>query len=254
MIDFDFDLGLKPKRPWWKDLVLFCTTVSGVWGVTHVALNYDAFAQITQYKFEELKASVFNEDDTPITEEKFEPIAETQKPQTISTKNLKPKNQAKELFKNMEVLPSDNRVVISKIGKNIPLITVPDHKNWQQLEQNIQKGLQNGVVVHPISHSPGNYGNFFLTGHSSYYAWDPGRFKDVFALLHEMEIGDEVVVYWEGRKYTYKINERKVVTPNEISILAQPVNRKQITLMTCTPVGTNKNRLILIGDLVKEGE
>ncbi len=241
MAEFEFDLGFKPKRPWWKDLVLFCSTVSGVWGVTHVALNYDAFAQIAQFKVEKFRASVFEESEE-LAEEKVVLQAEEvkQKAQTVSTKNLKPKNQAKDLFKHMEVLPSDNRVVISKIGKNIPLISVPDHRNWQQLEQNIQGGLQNGVVVHPISHAPGNFGNFFLTGHSSYYAWDNGRFKDVFALLHEVELGDEVEVYWEGKKYRYKLNERKVVTPNEISILSQPVNRKQITLMTCTRWGRTR--------------
>ncbi|NJP03742.1 class E sortase [Candidatus Gracilibacteria bacterium] len=99
--------------------------------------------------------------------------------------------------------------------------------------------------------SPGQPGNFFLTGHSSYYAWDNGRYKDVFALLHELKAGDIVDVYWEGKKYEYKLRESKVIPPTETSVLKQPTDRSIITLMTCTPVGTNKNRLIWIGDLVE---
>jgi sortase A len=129
------------------------------------------------------------------------------------------------------------------------LVTVPQHQNWNQLEGNIQSGLQNGVVVHPVSHDPGSFGNFFLTGHSSYYAWDEGRFKDVFALLHEVKVGDIVEVYWEGKKYEYKIRESRVVAPTAVEVLDQPEDLKILTLMTCTPVGTNKNRLILTGEL-----
>jgi len=105
------------------------------------------------------------------------------------------------------------------------------------------------VVVHPVSHTPGNFGNFFLTGHSSYYAWDKGRFKDVFALLHEVKVGDLVEVYWEGKKYVYKIKAEEVVSPTAVEVLNQPKDKFLLTLMTCTPVGTNKNRLILTGEL-----
>jgi len=93
-------------------------------------------------------------------------------------------------------------------------------------------------------------GNFFLTGHSSYYAWDNGRYKDVFALLHEVEAGDEAIIYWEGKKYTYILEQSKIIPPTEVSVLKQPDDKSIITLMTCTPVGTNKNRLIWTGRLV----
>ena len=56
-------------------------------------------------------------------------------------------------------------------------------------------------------------------------------------------------VYWKGKKYTYKIKEQKVVPPTATEVLHQPSDKSIITLMTCTPVGTNKNRLILVGEL-----
>jgi len=37
----------------------------------------------------------------------------------------------------------------------------------------------------------------------------------------------------------------KVVPPSQTDVLSQPVERSILTLMTCTPVGTAKNRLVI---------
>jgi sortase A len=243
-----FDLKLKKRRPLWKDLMMFTATTMGVWMFSHVAMNYDAFAQIATFK---IQTSITNLQEV-FTPDAPEPIAKLEKITTKKTEEYRYKgqNSAKKTFKNMRVYPSDNRIVLPRINKNVPLIKVSNDKNWKELETTIQKGLQNGVVVHPISHNPGNMGNFFLTGHSSYYAWDNGRYKDVFALLHEVEAGDKAIVYWEGKKYTYLLEKSRIVPPTEVSILKQPNDKSIITLMTCTPVGTNKNRLIWTGKLI----
>lgn len=253
MKGFNFN-NLEKKRPLWKDLLMFFLTVSGVWSGTHLAMNYAAYAQITEFRYKDFQTSVIS-DLEKLNEKKIKrkEVVKLEKVEretfTFKKKNLKPKHEAKKVFAKMNIYPSDNRIYIPRIAKNVPLITVPNHKNWKQLEKNIQNGLQNGVVVHPISRSPGNFGNLFLTGHSSYYTWDKGRYKDVFALLHEVNVGDIVEVYWKGKKYEYKIRETKVVPPTDVSVLNQPKDKSIITLMTCTPVGTNKNRLILVGDL-----
>lgn len=251
----NFEFGFKPQRPFWKDALMFCFTVCFVWSGTHIVLNFGAFAQIADYRVETLKASLFEV--VEATEPQYVAPLELEKiekprQEIFRDKALKPKNQAKNLLATMEVMPPDNRISIPRIEKNVPLVTVPTHKNWKQLEKNIQDGLRGGVVVHPVSRKPGIKGNFFVTGHSSYYAWDQGRFKDVFALLHEVEMGDIVEVYWEGEKYTYRIREIKVVAPTETSVLMQPKDKTILTLMTCTPVGTNKNRLVVVGELVEE--
>ncbi len=243
---------LKRRRPLWVDMMIFVGIVFMVWGATHIFMNRSAFSQIAEFKYETLKASLFTEEAAAIEAvqpklEKLQPVKRNRV--SLTTKNLKPKNQAKEVFSRMAIYPSDNRLYIPRIKKNVPLISVPGHQNWNQLEQFIQAGLQDGVVVHPVSHAPGNYGNFFLTGHSSYYDWDPGRFKDVFALLHEVEVGDTVEVYWEGKKYEYLIRLSEIVPPTAVEVLNQPKDRSIMTLMTCTPVGTNKNRLILTAEL-----
>ncbi|MBI5732115.1 MAG: sortase [Candidatus Magasanikbacteria bacterium] len=118
-------------------------------------------------------------------------------------------------------------------------------ENWSQLEKQIQSGLQNGVVHYPGTAKPGEYGNLFMTGHSSYYPWDPGKFKDVFATLNKLEVGDRYYVYYGQIKYTYEVFEKKEVQPGNVDVLKQPVDQKISTLMTCTPVGTALRRLII---------
>ena len=267
--DSDFGLGLRPKRGLCSEISMFCATVFGLWGLTHVTLNYSAFAEIAEFEVGQLQASVleatrsmpsvsatvdvvdedeeFEEEREVVVEENLKSVR--RKNRFFSKKRLKPKTQIRRVFEKTPIYPSDNRIVIPRIGKNVPLVDVPDHKNWSQLENNIQSGLQNGVVVHPVSHAPGTLGNFFITGHSSYYQWDEGRFKDVFALLHEVRAGDLVEVYWGGQKFDYIMREKKVVPPTEVSVLNQPSDSSIMTLMTCTPIGTNKNRLILVGEL-----
>ncbi|MCF7830688.1 sortase [Candidatus Gracilibacteria bacterium] len=256
MSNSEFNFGLRPRRPFWKDALMFLMTVVMVWGGTHIFMNYNAFAQVASFKFDELKASVIQSYEDYSKPEKtgtlkLEKIEGKRRP-IFRDKTLKPKNQAKETFETMSINPSDDRIEIARINKNVPLVDVPNHRNWYQLERNIQGGLQEGVVVHPISREPGQEGNFFVTGHSSYYAWDKGRFKDVFALLHEVRVGDVVYVYRNAKKYTYKIAERSVVAPTETGILNQPNDKKIITLMTCTPIGTNEKRLVLVGNLIED--
>lgn len=251
-------MGTKKRRPLWQDMIRFSLVSLVLWGGLHVALNWNAFEQIIVFRWDNLQVSLVSQPepsaDTPaIAQEQKAQADFLQKREQVVFRNrhIKPRNQAQNLFENMPVYPSDNRIIIPRIGKNVPLVNVPDHDNWIALESNIQEALRDGVVVHPISQDPSQNGNFFATGHSSYYTWDPGRFKDVFALLHEVKIGDTVEVYWEGKKYVYKIEEEKVVPPTEVSVLDQPDDRRELTLMTCTPIGTNKNRLILKGTLVE---
>lgn len=239
-----FNFKLRKRRPLWKDMAAFATTSLAIWGLSHVVMNYAAFAEIAEFKADKLTASIVQSFETE------EPELITLDSKKVETKTLK--NHIAEVFASWGVHPSDNRLVIPRIEKNVPLVTVPTHKNWKQLETNIQKGLQGGVVVHPVSRKPDDSsGNFFVTGHSSYYAWDSGRYKDVFALLHEVEEGDIAEVYWNGKKYVYELTQSKIVPPTETSVLQQPKNKRIITLMTCTPVGTNKNRLIWTGNLIR---
>jgi LPXTG-site transpeptidase (sortase) family protein len=150
---------------------------------------------------------------------------------------------------NIEVNPPDTRIVIPRIGKNVPVVTISSEalikRDWALLEQQIQEALRDGVVHYPETAFPNEDGNMVVTGHSSYFAWDPGRFKDVFALLHDVQIGDKIYVYHDQDRYEYEVYETKVVLPTQVDILTQE-GEDRLTLITCTPVGTNLKRLIVL--------
>jgi len=132
---------------------------------------------------------------------------------------------------------NESRLEIPKIGVDAPII-------WNVPEDQIIEQLQNGVVQYQWTALPGQPGNIFITGHSSYYIWAPGGYKDVFALLDRLSAGDKIYIQYEGATFTYQVIGQKVVSPNDLSVLA-PSGENILSLMTCVPVGTNINRLIV---------
>ncbi|MFA5820710.1 MAG: sortase [Candidatus Gracilibacteria bacterium] len=199
------------------------------------ALNYSAYFQIAKNEFNKYFG---NETASPLNQ-----LVETKTPATSLTTN----QEIPDL--NLEIMPSDNRIVIPRIDKNIPVISTSSqsliNRDWDGLEKELMQALQNGVVHYPGTNTPGQGGNTVITGHSSYFPWDPGRFKDVFALLHEVVVGDKIVVYYDQEKYVYEVSEIKIVLPNELDVLKNTTD-ETLTLITCTPVGTNLKRLIVI--------
>jgi LPXTG-site transpeptidase (sortase) family protein len=148
-----------------------------------------------------------------------------------------------------KVGPPENRLVIPKLGLNVPIVIPPIDallkEDWTKLEEEIQTGLQDGVVHYPGTAQPGQAGNFFVTGHSSYFPWAPGKFKSVFARLGELDVGDEYWVFYGGDKFRYVVDGKKEINPNDVTALDQPINKRISSLMTCTPVGTTLRRLII---------
>lgn len=153
---------------------------------------------------------------------------------------------------NIEVFPTDMRIVIPRINQNVPVIGVKNEnliaRKWGELERDIQDALKSGVVHYPGTALPGEGGNVVITGHSSYYAWDAGRFKDVFALLHDVQMGDKIIVYFNQKKFVYEVFDIKKVSPKDVDVL-KASEKEQLTLITCTPMGTNLRRLIVTARL-----
>jgi len=154
------------------------------------------------------------------------------------------------------VSPPDNRIIIPKIGKNIPLIAVADaalrRGDWSTFESDVQNALMHGVVHYPGTARPGEIGNVFMTGHSSNYPWISSKYNAVFALLPTLEVGDGYSVFFAGELYRYRVAEKYEVSPKEVSVLDQPKDRYMSTLMTCTPIGTTLKRLIIHGEEIDE--
>lgn len=152
---------------------------------------------------------------------------------------------------SVSIAPYEDRIIIPKIGKNIPLVNVEHHdadtsNEWHKI---FMKELENGVIKYPGSANPGESGNSFIFGHSSNYPWAKGDYNDVFALLNKLEVGDEIIVYFKQKKFVYGVKEKLIVNPGHVSSLGGDANDKQLTLMTCWPLGTAINRLLVVTEL-----
>ncbi|MDD5731580.1 MAG: class D sortase [Patescibacteria group bacterium] len=134
----------------------------------------------------------------------------------------------------------DNTLMIPKIGVQAPIVFA---KTRAQSE--VDKLLLEGVVHYFDTAFPGEEGNVFITGHSSYYWWSNGKFNTIFSILDKLVVGDIIYVNYGGNRYTYKVFDMKVVSPKELSVLNQNDNESILSLMTCTPVGTNYKRLVV---------
>lgn len=155
---------------------------------------------------------------------------------------------------DLDITPYDNRIIIPKIGKNIPLVDVKLDSgfDFDHIENIFMQELEKGVVRYPGTAKPGEAGNAFIFGHSSNYPWIKGEYNSVFALLDELSFGDEIIVYYNQKKFTYIIREKKVIKPGNVKILERDDTKKELSLMTCWPIGTTLNRLIVFAELQEQ--
>jgi sortase A len=133
-----------------------------------------------------------------------------------------------------------HQIKIEKINVDAPVIYDQTVVNQTAFLQ----ALHNGVVHYPGTALPGQQGNVVIFGHSSGQWWAPGNYKFVFTLLNKAAIGDRIFLDYQGKRYIYRVYNTKVVPPTDLSVLNQGSNNT-LTLITCTPVGTSTNRLIV---------
>lgn len=114
----------------------------------------------------------------------------------------------------------------------------------------IQKGLENGAVHYPLSPRPGQNGNVVVVGHSSNNILNAGKYKFAFAILSYLEPGDTIIMQYNSKRYVYKVTEKFIVKPDDVSVLGPTSSLASLTLITCDPPGTNVNRLIIRADQI----
>lgn len=135
--------------------------------------------------------------------------------------------------------PAGEMINIPKIAIQAPVVYQPS-----VVEADVQASLQNGVVHFGGTAKPGDPGNIVIVGHSSNDPWAPGEYNYIFALLEKLELGDTIEINHNSKKYIYQVSEEKIVEPTDISVI-QPTADPTLTLITCWPLGTNWQRLII---------
>jgi LPXTG-site transpeptidase (sortase) family protein len=148
---------------------------------------------------------------------------------------------------NNATVDASPQVIIPKINVQAPVVYDVPTIN----EADVESGLERGIVHYVTTSNPGEKGNAVFFGHSSSNILNRGKYKFAFVLLSWLNEGDTFYLQKGGIRYVYKVFEKKIVKPSDISVL-NPVDghTSTATLITCDPPGTNVNRLIIVGDQI----
>ncbi|MCJ7826065.1 sortase, partial [Patescibacteria group bacterium] len=135
-----------------------------------------------------------------------------------------------------EITPIDTNfgIVIPKIGVNATVIPAVNPLK----EADYGEALQNGVAHASTSFFPDEEGVVYLFSHSTNYEWFAKDLNAIFYLLKNLEAGDLIVVSYKGGLYTYRLTEKRVVNPSEISYLQPISGDRKLILQTCWPPGS----------------
>lgn len=151
------------------------------------------------------------------------------------------------IFDAGNLVGPESKVVIPKINVEAPVV----YDVATVEEAAIQSGLERGVVHYATTSNPGEQGNSVIFGHSSNNILNKGKYKFAFMQLNRLEVGDTFYLQKDGTRYVYKIFDKKIVKPTDLSVLHPSTGKTAVaTLITCDPPGTAVNRLIITGEQI----
>jgi sortase A len=139
-------------------------------------------------------------------------------------------------------------------GEAIAQLTIP--------ALDVSKTVVSGVGVEALRKGPGHYngtpmpgmpGNAAIAGHRTTWGAPFGR-------INELEPGDEIKVQTIQGTFIYHVIEQMggrgnfIVSPNRLDVLDQDFDTypNRLTLVSCHPKLTAKNRIIVVAELVGE--
>lgn len=97
----------------------------------------------------------------------------------------------------------------------------------------------------PFSKVPNN---IVIYGHSASpnYTPKPTDVYVAFSFLPNIKVGAEIIIEIEGKSYEFKTYKSKIVEPSDTSIITGTKGKRELTLFTCYPLGSNSQRFVTI--------
>lgn len=148
---------------------------------------------------------------------------------------------------DLKVTASDPLPTIEQpadLGEGVALIQIP------RIE--VKKIVVEGIGVEDLKKGPGHYpglaypgqkGNVVISGHRTTYGGP-------FYRLDEVAVGDEIkLTDRAGATFIYRVSQTKIVRPDDKTIVV-PTDEAKLTLTTCHPRFSARQRLIVIADLL----
>lgn len=164
-------------------------------------------------------------------------------------------------------------IQIPKIQAEAPIVLNVDPWNEKEYRAKLQKGVAHAKTTPP----PGEKGVSYLFAHSSDNPWNIGRYNTIFFRIGELNLKDEILVFKDGKKYIYKVTDKKIVWPADVEYLTKKTSNyssspstnaqgklesrskglekdenkiNQLILQTCYPIGTAFQRLLIFAERV----
>lgn len=138
-----------------------------------------------------------------------------------------------------------NSIEIAQIDIAAPIV-IGRNTDVSVLEEDLNKG----VVYYPGSASPGKPGQSVLLGHSAPVGWPKIRYDWVFTKINDLENGDEIIIHFNNRQYTYKVISKEIIDKGEeLDATSLHGSDNILTLVTCWPPGKNYKRVAVYAKL-----
>jgi len=163
------------------------------------------------------------------------------------------RERVQSLFVNYENARNWYPNILGTAGKNAIssyLLSIPSLSIKDATVSTVDYDLTRHLVQYFGTFVPGQKGTAIIFGHSTLpQLFNPKDYKTIFANLHKVKIGDNIIVNIGGIEYTYRIFEVTVKDAEDTDIFSQAFDNSYITLVTCYPPGTTWKRLVVRAQL-----
>lgn len=123
-----------------------------------------------------------------------------------------------------------------------------------ELESPVVEGASQENIRYAVGHLPSSSAietlgqeshNIAIAGHRT------NTYGQFFNRLDELNKRDKIILTTKENDYTYEVFETKIVKPTDVDVVKPIEEKSVITLITCHPKNSNKQRLIVYGELMK---
>ncbi len=132
-------------------------------------------------------------------------------------------------------------------------VEVPVNYGLSNDDATIMNAMNNGVAHWAIPGAdalPGQNGTVVITGHSAGDIYSNNQYKFIFSGLERLTDGDLIYLNYNSVRYTYSVNKKETVEPTDVAALTGAVEKPTLILVTCTPLGTSRYRLLVFAEQV----
>ena len=160
-------------------------------------------------------------------------------------------NKSKDLARQFNTAPPDNRIVIAGIWTQAPIVTVEWDIDAKMKEGEFSEELKKWVAFYPGTPDFTQKGTTMIFWHTSNYAWIKSDYNHIFSKIPQLKNGDPITVYRDWKQYDYVVTKQEIVKPQDVpKAYAKEYDpqKKKLMLMGCRPIGTRTSRILVYAE------